>query len=114
VKEGDMATTQSKLRLSGETALRCEDFLGIDALLSEKELRAREDIHSFVEQKIKPNLREWFEKAIFPREIVPEMGFMSLLGVHLFGNGRAVTRILALTDSPKTDSANASRADATS
>jgi hypothetical protein len=109
-----MATTQSKLRLSGETALRCKDFLGIDALPSEKLLRAREEVHSFVEQKIKPNIREWFEKAIFPREIVPEMGFMSLLGIHLFGHRCAITRILALPDFPKTESANASRAGATS
>ena len=61
------------------------DFLGLDALLTDEELKVREEVRSFVHEKIKPNIREWWEKAIFPQEIVPEMGERGLLGMHLKG-----------------------------
>ncbi len=47
------------------------DFLGIDTLLSEEELRVRDETGAFVGDRIKSNIREWWERAIFPREIVP-------------------------------------------
>ncbi len=65
------------------------DFLGLDALLPDEELKVREEVRSFVHEKIKPNIREWWEKAIFPQEIVPEMGERGLLGMHLKGYGCA-------------------------
>ena len=65
------------------------DFLGLDALLTDEELKVREEVRSFVHEKIKPNIREWWEKAIFPQEIVPEMGERGLLGMHLQGYGCA-------------------------
>jgi len=65
------------------------DLLGLDALFSDEELATREEIRSFVEERIRPNLREWWEGAIFPRELVPEMGARGLLGMHLEGYGCA-------------------------
>jgi glutaryl-CoA dehydrogenase len=61
------------------------DFLGIDAHLTEGEKGVREDIRSFVKERIEPNIREWWEKAVFPRELVPQMGKLGLLGMHLSG-----------------------------
>jgi glutaryl-CoA dehydrogenase len=65
------------------------DFLRIEAHLSEEELRTREDVRRFVRETIEPNIREWWERAIFPREIVPQMGSLGLLGMHLSGYGCA-------------------------
>src|ERR687894_1882474 len=65
------------------------DFLRIEAHLSEEEVRTREDVRLFVLERLEPNIREWWEKAIFPREIVPEMGKLGLLGMHLSGYGCA-------------------------
>ncbi len=65
------------------------DLLGLDALFSDEELATREEIRSFVEERIRPNLREWWEGAIFPRELVPEMAARGLLGMHLEGYGCA-------------------------
>jgi len=65
------------------------DFLNIDALLSEEEIRVREEVRRFVDERIKPNIQEWWEKAIFPREIVSQMGALGLLGMHLSGYGCA-------------------------
>src|SRR5215212_5906228 len=65
------------------------DLLNIDALLSEEEIEIREKIRGFVEERIKPNIQEWWEQAIFPKEIVPEMSERGLLGMHLSGYGCA-------------------------
>jgi glutaryl-CoA dehydrogenase len=66
-----------------------EDFLVLDALLTEDERSVRDETRAFVREKIKPNITEWYEKAIFPREIVPEMASLGLLGMHLEGYGCA-------------------------
>jgi glutaryl-CoA dehydrogenase len=65
------------------------DFLSIEAHLSKEELQTRDDVRRFVREKIDPNIPEWWEHAIFPREIVPEMGNLGLLGMHLSGYGCA-------------------------
>lgn len=74
---------------AGSGRREATDLLGLDALFSDKELAVREEIRSFVEERIKPNLREWWEGAIFPRELVPEMAARGLLGMHLEGYGCA-------------------------
>jgi glutaryl-CoA dehydrogenase len=63
------------------------DYLGLDALLSAEELAWRDTVRSFVRDRIKPNIKEWYENAVFPAEIVPEMGRLGLLGAHLSGYG---------------------------
>jgi glutaryl-CoA dehydrogenase len=65
------------------------DFLNIDAHLSEEEISVRERVRSFVHEKIKPNIEEWYDEAVFPKEIVPEFADLGLLGMHLSGYGCA-------------------------
>ncbi|MDQ3927181.1 MAG: acyl-CoA dehydrogenase family protein [Actinomycetota bacterium] len=65
------------------------DFLDIEPLFTDEERRVRADIRKFVHERLKPNIQEWWERAIFPREIVPEMGRLGLLGMHLEGYGCA-------------------------
>ncbi len=65
------------------------DFLNIDAHLSGEERGIRDEVRSFVQERIGPNIREWWERALFPRELVPEMGSLGLLGMHLSGYGCA-------------------------
>jgi glutaryl-CoA dehydrogenase len=79
-------------RIEARTEARGErpdasDFLGIDARLSEEEIGVREETRAFVREEIKPHIREWWEAAYFPRELVPEMGRRGLLGMHLKGYG---------------------------
>src|SRR4028118_1752738 len=73
----------------GSERREATDLLGLDNLFSDEELAVREEVRSFVEERIKPNLREWWEGAIFPRELVPEMASLGLLGMHLEGYGCA-------------------------
>ena len=63
------------------------DYLGLDALLSAGELAWRDTVRAFVRDRIRPNIRDWYERAVFPAEIVPEMGRLGLLGMHLSGYG---------------------------
>ncbi|MGB3633503.1 MAG: acyl-CoA dehydrogenase family protein, partial [Rubrobacteraceae bacterium] len=63
--------------------------LALDELLSDEELAVRDDARSFVQEKISPNIKDWYEDAHFPREIVPQMGEAGLLGMHLEGYGCA-------------------------
>jgi glutaryl-CoA dehydrogenase len=65
------------------------DFLGLDALLTEEERAVRDEVREFVRERIKPNIKEWFEKATFPKELVPEFGALGVLGMHLEGYGCA-------------------------
>ncbi|MDQ3509341.1 MAG: acyl-CoA dehydrogenase family protein [Actinomycetota bacterium] len=69
--------------------LDTSDFLGLDALLSEEEIETRDRVRSFVAERIKPDIGEWFEKATFPREIVGEFASLGLFGMHLSGYGCA-------------------------
>ena len=61
------------------------DFLGIDALLSNEERLIRETVRGFVRDKVAPNIAEWFEEGIMPRELGRELGKLGLLGMHLEG-----------------------------
>ncbi|MFK0006774.1 acyl-CoA dehydrogenase family protein [Paenarthrobacter sp. NPDC090520] len=63
------------------------DVLDLDSLLSDDELALREKVRDYTVQRIKPNIARWFEKAEFPREIVPELGELGVLGMHLDGYG---------------------------
>jgi glutaryl-CoA dehydrogenase len=65
------------------------DYLGLDALLSAEELTWRDTVRAFVGDRIRPNIKDWYEKAVFPVELVAEMGRLGLLGAHLRGYGCA-------------------------
>ena len=82
----DKAAADNKTRPGPPEA---SDFLGLDALLSGEERAIRDETRVFVEERLKPNIKEWWEKASFPKEIVPEMGSLGLLGMHLSGYGCA-------------------------
>ena len=82
-------TTTTRAGSSKPKSPEPRDFMNLDALLSDEERATREQIRSFVEERIKPNVARWWEDAIFPREIVPQMGERGLLGMHLSGYGCA-------------------------
>ena len=67
--------------------LDTSDLIGIESLLTDTEIALRDEVRSFVDSSIKPHIAGWYEKAVFPLEIVPEMAKMGLLGMHLSGYG---------------------------
>lgn len=68
-------------------ALVFDDVLNLDTLLSSRELELRSTVRAFVDERIRPNIAEWYEDAHFPLELVPELGELGVLGMHLKGYG---------------------------
>ena len=65
------------------------DFLLIDGLFSEQELLVRQTARQFVEDRVVPLVRQCFNDARFPKELIPEMGRLGFLGANLEGYGCA-------------------------
>jgi glutaryl-CoA dehydrogenase len=63
------------------------DFLAIDTLLDEEERAIRDTVRQWVRERIVPNVGEWFEQGILPRELAQEIGQLGLFGMHLDGYG---------------------------
>lgn len=71
------------------------DFLATDSLLSETEVMLRNTVRQFVRNRILPEVGEWFDQGIFPKEMAKEFGSLGLLGMHLEGYGCAGTSATA-------------------
>ena len=84
-----MSTTVSTPSSMGALPDLARDYLGLDGLFSAEELALRDQVRSFVDERIKPNIGRWYETATFPRELPKEMGERGLLGMHLKGYGCA-------------------------
>ena len=65
------------------------DFFGLDAQFSSDERLIRDTVRDFVRERVLPSAARWFEEGRFPRELVPELGALGLLGMHLEGYGCA-------------------------
>jgi glutaryl-CoA dehydrogenase len=65
------------------------DLLRIDDELSDEERLVRDTVRKFAADRIMPNVADWFEAGTLPRDIVPEIGELGLLGMHLKGYGCA-------------------------
>ncbi|HEX8728885.1 MAG TPA: acyl-CoA dehydrogenase family protein [Ktedonobacterales bacterium] len=65
------------------------DLYNIDHLLTEEERMVRDTVRSFVRERVLPIIGEHFEAGTFPRELIPEVAQMGLLGMHLEGYGCA-------------------------
>jgi len=72
-----------------EHALDPSDLINFDSLLSSEEIALRDTVRGFVKEHIKPNIAQWYNDAVFPLDIVPEMAKLGLLGMHLQGYGCA-------------------------
>ncbi|MFJ5954641.1 acyl-CoA dehydrogenase family protein [Paenarthrobacter sp. NPDC092416] len=70
-----------------DSTTNTSDVLALDSLLSAEELALREKVRDYTTQRIRPNIARWYENAVFPREIVPELGELGVLGMHLEGYG---------------------------
>src|SRR5437588_3479952 len=65
------------------------DLYNIDSLLSEEERMVRDTVRKYVNERVLPIIGEHFEAGTFPRELIPEVAGLGLLGMHLEGYGCA-------------------------
>ena len=65
------------------------DLYNLDHLLSEEERLVRDTVRKFVQERVLPIIGEHFEAGTFPRELIPTVAELGLLGMHLEGYGCA-------------------------
>ena len=65
------------------------DVSGLDGLFTPEERDQALRVRTFVDNEIRPNIAEWFSAGHFPREIVPALGTLGVLGMHLKDYGCA-------------------------
>ena len=69
--------------------LNPRDYLSIDRQLSDEERDIRDTVRAFVQDKVVPNVGDWFEAGTIPLELARELGALNVLGMHLEGYGCA-------------------------
>jgi len=69
------------------TALDPYDYLDVDGLLDDEERAIRDTVRQFVRERVLPDVGDWFEQGILPRELFGELARLGLLGMHLEGYG---------------------------
>ncbi|WP_354643139.1 acyl-CoA dehydrogenase family protein [Kitasatospora camelliae] len=75
-----MATTPARLDPA--------DLLAVGDLLTDEERLIRDTVRRFADERIRPEIGDWFERGVFPvRELAPELGRLGVLGMHLDGYG---------------------------
>jgi hypothetical protein len=63
------------------------DLLDVDAHLDDDERMLRDTVRRFVRERVLPEIHEWFDAGILPREVITELAELGLLGMHLDGYG---------------------------
>ncbi len=61
------------------------DLIRVDDELSDEERLVRNTVQKFAADRVMPHIADWFEAGILPRELLPELGKLGLLGMHLTG-----------------------------
>lgn len=65
------------------------DFFNISAELSEPERLLRQTVRAFVRKEYMPDLAAHYEEGTFPKEIIPQLGDLGILGMKYEGYGCA-------------------------
>lgn len=63
------------------------DLMNIEGLLSDEENNVRDRIAEFVDSRIRPHIAEWYDNAVLPRDLLPDMAAEGLFGMHIEGYG---------------------------
>ena len=76
-------TTSSKKKLDPM------DLYDIQSLLTDEERMVRETVGRFVDEQVLPGIQDAFERHYFPRDLIPQVAELGLLGSSLEGYGCA-------------------------
>lgn len=67
-----------------------DQLFALDTLLDDDERAIRDAVRHFVDERIKPDIGDWFETGELPaRDLALELGKLGVLGMHLEGYGAA-------------------------
>jgi glutaryl-CoA dehydrogenase len=65
------------------------DYMEFDSLLSEQELLVRQAARQFVDEQVLPVMRDAYNRGVFPKQLIPQLGELGFLGANLEGYGCA-------------------------
>ena len=66
------------------------DLLDLESTYSDDDRLLRDTVRKFAADRLRPNIRQWFEDGTLPaRELAEEFGSVGVLGMHLDGYGCA-------------------------
>jgi glutaryl-CoA dehydrogenase len=65
------------------------DLYDVSASLTDEERMVRDSVARFVDEKVLPVIQKHFEEHTFPRDLVPEVASLGLLGGSITGYGCA-------------------------
>ena len=82
--------------MSARTSQTPLELFDTDSLISEEDRAIRDTVRRFVENRIKPEIDEWYESGSIPaRDLAKELGALGVLGMHLDGYDCAGTSATA-------------------
>ncbi len=84
---GPMATTAA--RSQAPPRLDPSDLYAVDDLLGDEERLVQRTVRDFVRERFLPLVAGHYAAGTFPRELIPELARLGLLGMHLQGHGCA-------------------------
>ena len=68
------------------------ELFSVDRLIDEEDRAIRDTVRSFVTDRIRPDVAEWYESGQIPvAELARDLGKLGVLGMHLEGYGCAGT-----------------------
>ncbi|RMF59150.1 MAG: acyl-CoA dehydrogenase [Calditrichaeota bacterium] len=59
------------------------DYFNIDDLLTDEEKMIRSSVREWVDENVMPIIEEYYQKAEFPKQLIPQMAELGLLGANL-------------------------------
>ncbi len=75
--------------VSAPRILAVDELVSLDEFLTDEERRVRDAVRRFLADRYVPHVDEWFEKEHFPRELIPEIAALGVLGMNIDGWGCA-------------------------
>jgi glutaryl-CoA dehydrogenase len=83
------AAREAKPKKSSSPALNPLDLFDVRGLLTEEERMVQDSVARLVDERVLPIIQKCFEEHRFPKELVPELAALGLLGSSLEGYGCA-------------------------
>jgi glutaryl-CoA dehydrogenase len=71
------------------------ELFDISRLLDADERDIAATVRRFVDDRLRPNVADWFESGTLPKELAKEFGGLGLMGMHLDGYGCAGTNAVS-------------------
>ena len=84
-----MSAIAHSAKPTGAVELDPLDLYNVRSMLSDEERLVQDSVGRFVDDKVIPVIGECFEEERFPRELIPEVAELGLLGSSIHGYGCA-------------------------